>query len=344
METIQKLSGAYGPAGFELEAAKTALELLRPLVEEAYLDRFGNVIGIQSCGKKAAKKLLLDAHLDEVGLIVMGHEEGFLRFAPLGGVDARILPNRELTILTDPPRFGVVATKPPHVMTAGESDKAVALSDLLVDVGLSQDEAIRCIPVGTTMVFQEGCFALGKEQIAGKALDDRSCFAILLETLRLLQGTALDVDLYVQGSCQEEVSGAGAMVGTYGIHPELAVAVDVTFGSSVDSPADQTFPLGNGPAIGIGPNMSQWMTERLVKKAQELEMPYQIEVIAGNSGTNGGDIQISREGVATAQLSLPLNYMHTPLEAIHRKDLENCSKLLAAFIENLGEEEVLCSI
>jgi endoglucanase len=342
METMEKLSGVHGPAGFEGAVARTAMELLEPLVDEVHLDRLGNVVGVKACGREGAYKLLLDAHLDEVGFIVMGHEEGFLRFASLGGVDARILPDRELTILTDPPLFGVVATKPPHVMAEGESDKTIALSDLRIDVGFSQEEATRRIPVGNPAVFREGCYALGADRIAGKALDDRSCFAVLLETLRMLQKSALDVDVYVLGSCREEINSAGATVGTYGIHPELAVAVDVTFGRSIDSPDEKTFPLGSGPVIGIGPNMAGWMTERLVKKAEELELPYQMEVMSGSSGTNGWEIQVSREGVATAILSLPLNYMHMPLEVIHQSDVENCSKLLAAFIENLGEEAALC--
>lgn len=321
---------------------QTAMELLRPLMDEVYLDRMGNVIGVKACGKRDAPTLLLDAHLDEVGFIVMGHEEGFLRFAPLGGVDARILPDRELTILTNPPLFGVVATKPPHVMEAGESDKAIALSDLRVDVGLDQEEAVRCIPVGTPMVFREGCYPLGQGQIAGKALDDRSCFAVLLETLRLLGKTPLGVDLYVLGSCREEIDSAGATVGAYGIHPDLAVAVDVTFGRSVDTPAEKTFPLGKGPVIGIGPNMSSWMTERLIKTAEQLKQPYQIEVMAGNSGTNGWEIQVSQEGVATAILSLPLNYMHTPLEVLQETDVQYSAELLAAFLQQLGEGEVTC--
>ena len=343
METIRMLTGAHGPSGFEVAAAEQAEQLLAPFVDRVWRDRLGNVIGVKYCGRENAPKLLLDAHLDEVGFIVMGHEEGFLRFAPLGGVDARMLPDRELTILTDPPLFGVVATKPPHVMTAGEGDKAIPLSNLRIDVGFSQEEAVRRIPVGTPVVFREGCYALGNDRIAGKALDDRSCFAVLLQTLELLQGKKLDVDLYILGSCREEINSAGAAVGTYGIHPQLAVAVDVTFGRAVDTPAEKTFPLGAGPVIGIGPNMSRWMTEQLVEITEALEIPYQLEVMAGNSGTNGWEIQVSREGVATAILSLQLNYMHTPLEVIHRADVERCAKLLAAFLEQLKGEGLECS-
>ena len=166
---------------------------------------------------------------------------------------------------------------------------------------------------------------------------------MLLRALELLREAALDVDLYVLGACREELNSAGATVGTYGIHPQMAVAVDVTFGQSVDTPKEKGFPLGKGPAIGVGPNLSRWMTERLMEKAERLGIPYQIEVMSGNTGTDAWEIQVSREGVATAMLSLPLKYMHTPLEVLHRDDVEQSARLLAAFIEHLGEEGPVCS-
>lgn len=342
IETIRTLSQAHGPTGFEQRAVQTAKDLLSPLVDEVYIDRIGSLVGVKRCGKENARKVLLDAHLDEVGFIVMGHEEGFLRMASLGGVDARVLPDRELTILTDPPRFGVVAAKPPHVMASGEGDKAIAIEDLRVDVGLSQERAEQEIPVGTPMVFREGCYALGSDRIAGKALDDRSCFAILLETLRLSQKRQLAVDLYLLGSCREEVNGAGATAAAYAIAPDFAIAVDVTFGKAPDTPSTGSFSLGGGPTIGIGPNMSHWMAEKLEKTAQSLEIPYQLEIIPGNSGTNGWEIQIAREGIPTAVVSLPLNYMHTPLEVASVTDIHRCARLLAGFLADLGEEGTEC--
>ena len=186
---LETLCQANAPTGFEGPAVEVAKGLLTPLVDEVYTDRIGSVVGVKRCGKEHARRVLLDAHLDEVGFIVMGHDEGFLRIAPLGGIDPRILPDRELTILTDPPRFGVVATKPPHVMAAGEGNKAIPIADLRVDVGLSQEKVVREIPVGTPVVFREGCYALGDDRMTGKAMDDRSCFVILVETLKLLQKT-----------------------------------------------------------------------------------------------------------------------------------------------------------
>lgn len=335
---LGQLCALSGPSGFESEVAQAAADLLRPWMDEVTIDRMGTVIAVRRCGRDGAPKLLLDAHLDEIGFIITGHEEGFLRFAPLGGVDPRMLPDRELTILTKPPMLGIAACLPPHVQSREDMDRSQAISDMVLDVGLAQEEAQRLIPIGTPAVYRTGCTPLGEDLFCGKALDDRACFAILLDAMERLKDEPLDVDVYVLGSTQEETHSTGAITAAYGIVPDLCVAVDVTHGDSPDAPKDKTFQLGGGPVIGVGPNCTKWMEARLQRKAKELDLPIQLEVMSGHSGTNGWPLQISREGVATAVLSLPLRYMHTPVETVHRKDLTDTAALLAAFILGLGEE------
>ena len=332
---LETLCGCTAPSGFEAPAAQTARALLEPLVDQVSIDRMGNVIGVRRCGKPGAKTVLLDAHLDEIGLIVTGAEEGFLRFSTIGGVDPRMLPGREVTILTDPPIPGMVAA--PNPMQDDES-KAVPIPELVVDAGLTQEQAEKLL--GTPMVYRGSCFPLGEDQMCGKAMDDRSCFAALLRSLELLKDKNLDVDVYVMGSTREEVSGVGATVGTWSVQPDCCIAVDVTHGRTPDGPSDKTFALGGGPAVGVGPNMARWMTQRLLDKAKEREIPFQQEVMSGHTGTNGWEMQISREGVATAVLSLPLKYMHSPIEVLSLSDMEGVARLLAAFAENLGKEAV----
>ena len=334
-QALERLCTCTAPSGFEGPAAAVAAELLRPLVDEVSIDRMGNVLGVRRSKTPGAPKLLLDAHLDEIGLIVTGVEDGFLRFRSIGGVDPRMLPGRELMVLTDPPLRGLVACP-----AGGDEDKSVPLNELYVDVGLSQEEAERAIPVGTPMVYRAGCFPLGEDQMCGKSMDDRACFVTLLRAAELLRDKELDVELHIMGSTREEVSGAGAVVGTWAVAPDFCVAVDVTHGKTPDGPADKTFDLGGGPAIGVGPNMTRWMTERMIAKAREHSIPYQLEVMSGHTGTNGWEMQISREGVATSVLSLPLKYMHTPVETLSLADMEGVAQLLAAFTENLGKEAV----
>lgn len=341
-QILTRLCTLSGPSGFEREVTGAAAELLRPLTDQVYTTRLGSVVGVRRCGRENAPKLLLDAHLDEIGLIVTGHEEGFLRFSSLGGVDPRMLPDREVVLLTDPPICGVVACLPPHVQTAEDMDKALPIKDLCIDVGLSREEAERRIPIGTPATYRGGCMSLGEELLCGKALDDRAGFAVLLDVLEQLRGKELNVDLYVLGSTQEETHSTGAVTAAYEIAPDRCVAVDVTHGDSPDASKNETFPLGKGPVIGVGPNCAVSMSGYLKALAKQAEIPFQIEVMSGSSGTNAWPIQISREGVATAVVSIPERYMHTPVEVVSKRDLEDAAKLLAAFVERLGEEGEAC--
>ena len=249
-EILRALCGVGAPSGFERPAVLAARELLEPLVDEIWIDRLGSLVGVRRCGKPGAKKLLLDAHLDEVGLVVTGIKDGFLLFKA-NGVDVRMLPDREMTILTQPPILGVVACLPPHVLSAEEREKAPEIKDLYVDIGLSQEEAERRIPVGTPMVYRTDFTALGKRQLCAKAMDDRACFAALLRTAELLRDQELDVDLYIVGSACEETGGVGARVLAQGLSPDFCVAVDVTHGKTPDSPKEGAFVMGSGPVVGI---------------------------------------------------------------------------------------------
>lgn len=335
---LERLSLLRGPSGFERPVAETAVELMRPLLDEANVDRFGNAVGVRLCGRPGAPRLLLDAHLDEVGLMVTGVEEGFLRFRTIGGVDPRMLPDQEVTVLTDPPILGVVACLPPHVLKAEDMRRSIPVDQLRVDVGLTQEQAERAVPIGTSMVYREEPVLLRNGRFSGKALDDRACFAVLLRTAELLRDKSLDVDLYLLGSTREEVSGAGVRVGTYGIHPDFCVAVDVTHAKAPDTGSSRQSKLGGGPQIGMGPSMTRWMTQRMRTKAGELGIPCDVEVMEGHTGTNGWYMQTVREGIATAVVSLPLRYMHSPVETVALEDIESTAALLAAFIEHLGGE------
>lgn len=335
-EILGKLCAVSAPTGFEAPAAALAQELLAPLVDEVYQNTLGSVVGVRRCGKEKAPKLLIDAHLDEIGMIVTGHEQGFLRFAPLGGVDPRMLPDRELVILTNPPRPGVIACTPPHVQTAQEQNNALAITDLFIDVGLSQEEAEREIPLGTPATFQGGCQPLGEHLLWGKAMDDRACFAILLDVAERLQEQTLHADIYFLGSVDEERLSSGALTATWDIDPDCCIAVDVTHGDTPDGKKERTFPLGKGPTIGLGPNCTPWMAEQFFDLAEREKLPVQTEVMAGPSGTNGWPMQIVRAGVATAIISLPLRYMHSPLETLHREDLNTTATLLTDFISQYG--------
>lgn len=339
---LTELCEQTAPSGFELPAAQAAMRLLKPLVDEVSIDTLGNVIGFRRCGKPNAKTLLLDAHLDEVGLILTGIQDGFLRFRGLGGIDPRVLVDRELMILTEPPIFGVVSCLPPHVQKSGDSDKAESMDQLMIDIGMTQEQAVKTVPIGTPIVYRQASYPLGENEFCGKSLDDRSCFVTLLRAVELLSEKDLDVDLCILGSVCEEVGGRGARTGAFSVAPNWCVAVDVTFGQTPDLSSEQCpCKLHKGPAIGIGPVVPRWMSDRFIEKAKAEDIPFQTEIMSGSTGTNGDDFQTAREGIATAVLSLPLKYMHTPMEVIGLDDMEQTARLLACFAENLGKEAVV---
>jgi endoglucanase len=341
-KTLESFCSLSGPSGFEQTVSHYAVNIMQPLVDEAYVDRFGNAVGILRCGKPNAKKLLFASHLDEIGLISTGVEDGFLHFATIGGVDPRMLPNRELTIMTDPPLFGVVACLPPHVLSKEEMNQSIPIADLRIDVGLSPSETEKTVPVGTPITFRKTGFSLGEDKFCGKSLDDRSCFLSLLMAVELLKDKQLDTDIYILGSTREEIDSGGASVGVFSLRPDACIAVDVTHAQTPDGgPKNQDCKLGLGPVIGMGPNMTRKMAKHMFEKAKEKNISVQTEVTEGNSYTDGWVMQIAREGIATSIVSLPLRYMHTPIETISICDIENLAGLLAAFSEDPSWEEAL---
>lgn len=340
LASLTALCTCSGPSGREGRTLDQAADLLRPFVDRVWQDPFGNVVGVRRCGKENAKRVVLDAHLDEVGLVITGAKDGFLTFRPVGGIDPRILPDQEVTILSQPPRLGVVAVLPPHVQKAGEADNSLTIDQLCLDAGLTQKEGEELI--GTFAVPKSRVRSLLNGRVSAKALDDRAGFVTILRTAELLRDVSLDVDLYFLGSSREETNGGGALVGAFALDPHCFVAVDVTHARTPDAPKEGTFPAGKGTVIGLGPNIARWMSQRLIDKAKENELPYSLEVMTGHSGTNAWRVQTAREGIATAVLSLPLKYMHSPVETLDLADLETTAVLLAAFVTDLAKEGGEC--
>ena len=332
---ILELSQAHSPSGSERRAAESIAAQLRESMDEVWTDVMGNVIACRRCGREGAPKLLLDAHMDEIGLIILGFEGGYARFATLGGVDARTLPGRELYLMTeDGPLYGVIACLPPHVLTAAQREETIEVKDLYIDLGLEDGVAQARIPVGTPGVFRGDAEVFNEKYICGKALDDKACVAIILDAVDRLRDKQLNIDLYVQASVQEELGMRGAVPAAYQVEPDYCIAIDVGHGKTPDSPPVNLGEMGGGVSIARGPNMNHALTERLVETAKHAKIPHQFEVCPGVSGTNAWPIQISRGGVATALLSLPLKYMHTPVEVIKIADAQAISDLLCAFIED----------
>lgn len=334
-ELTKELCSLSGPSGFESAVYDYIADYVRPFADEVRTDVMGNLMAVKRCGKPDAKTLMLDAHMDEIGLIVTAAEDGFLKFAALGGVDARMLPAREVRVLGERTLFGVIDTLPPHILKEEDMEKAIEIDKLYIDVGLTQAEAEKLAPAGTPVVYAAGCEELGEDQLCGKALDDRSCAAILMKVFEDVCDKTLGVDVCLLISTQEEVGLRGASVGAWTLAPDYAVVSDVTHAKTPDA-RDVTMEAGKGAAIGVGPNMNAAMTRELFRLAEEKGIPCQTEVCpGGSSGTNAAAVQVSRAGVATALVSLPIKYMHTPLETARLDDMESVRRLIAEYVLSL---------
>lgn len=336
-ELTKQLCAAAGPAGFEAPVFAIIRDYLSPFADEIKSDALGNLMAIKRCGREGAKTVMLNAHMDEIGLIVTGAEDGYLRFASLGGVDPRMLPALEVRVLTEPPIFGVIDTLAPHLLSQDASNTAFEADKLRIDIGMSQEQAEKAVLPGTPVVFANGCQEIGTGMLCGKALDDRSCAAIVIKAFELLSARELSVDLCCLISTQEEVGHRGAFVGAWSLQPDIAIVVDVTHGKTPDAPHVHT-ECGKGPVIEYGPNMNRSLTGELIRLASDRELTYQIGVSAGgNSGTDAHAIQISRQGVATALISLPLKYMHTPVEMVCLEDMTTLQRLICEYVLEGGE-------
>lgn len=330
-EKIKTLCNAYGVSGDEFAVAKKAAELLEPYVDRVEIDKFGNVSGYKSCGKPGAKTLMLDAHIDEIGFLVTGiTDEGFLRFMGIG-VDQRMLPGGTLNVMTKTGNIlGVVGAVPPHLQAPGDNTKSLPIENLYVDVGMPVEEVKKKVRIGDYMTFTSQAFDLLGDQICGKSFDDRACFCCLLHALELLKDKELNVDLIVIGTTKEEVGGHGASYRTYCDRPDLAVAIDVCHARTDDNlPGDRVNDLGGGPVITVGTNSVPRYARKLMEIARAKNIPYQVSAAPAATGTNAWSMQIIESGCPTIVASLPLKYMHSPVEVIKMSDVENVGRLLA---------------
>ena len=335
METIkilEQLCTAAGVSGGEFPASAAALGLLGKYADKAEIDAFGNVIGY--IGDDESKPLLLlDAHIDRIGLVVTYIEEdGFLKVGKCGGIDRRTLLAQTVTVYGKEPVKGIISTLPPHV--AKDSGKAAKLDDIVIDMGLSGEKAKELIPQGS-LVTIDGIFSkLGENRVCSPANDDRAGVAALLYTAELLKNEKeLPYRVAVQFAAQEEVGCRGAVISTFNINPDCAIAVDVSFAQSKGVEASKAGKLGKGPMIGIAASLDREIFKSLVDTAKEKEIPYQIEGMGGSTGTDADAITVSRGGVRTGLVSIPQRYMHTPCEVVEITDIENTGRLIAEFIK-----------
>lgn len=343
-ELIKTLSNMRGISGYEYRINENIKDMLSGFCDDAKIDNLGNVIAVKKCGKENAKKVLIEAHIDEIGLMVSDIDEnGFISIVNVGGIDPRILPSAEVIIHGKRDIKGVIGAKPPHLLEDGEADKSSEMKDMAIDTGLSPDEVKSIVSIGDSITMAVSCTELMGDQLTGKSLDDRACAAAVITVLKNLQKLNLSVDAYAVFAAKEEVGGFGAMTATYNINPDIAIAIDVCHGITPDNSKD-AYEIGEGCVITIGPNIHPKISDRLINTAKEYNIKHQLEVEGGNTGTDAWVMQVVGAGIPTGLLSVPLKYMHTTVETISVSDAVSVSNLLTFFLQNLDSEmeEWLC--
>lgn len=303
-----------------------------PLVDEARLDRLGSYIGLKrgQAGTPRPPRVLAAAHIDSIGAMVTAIEPGgFLRFAPVGGVDRRLLMAQEVEVHGRRVIPGLVGSKPPHITTPEERKRQTPVEELYIDTGLPEAEVREAVRIGDPVLPRYEFRRLQGDRVSSRYLDNRASAAALAVALEELGRLRHEADFYAAGTVGEEFGGMpGATVATYAVEPDIVIAVDVTFAKHPGSEKG-SFPLGEGPTIGVGPNCTHKLTRLIRKVAEELSIPYRLEVMEGSSGTDAWAMQVVRGGAATGVISIPIRYMHTPVELASLSDIQNAGRLLA---------------
>lgn len=341
VELLRELSQASGISGYEDAVRAIARKAFEPHVDTLRTDALGNLIALKKgtrVDESPARSIMLAAHNDEIGLMVTGFERDFIRFTKVGGVDVRTILGQEVLVHAKRPLPGIVASRPPHVLSAKERQSTLPLDKLFIDVGMSAEQMKELVHVGDLVTMRRDFIELAGGYVSGKAFDDRAGVVSLALCLEALSTMSHGWDVYAVATTQEEVGLRGAIVSAYGVAPDIAIAVDVGFGQQQGVSEAESVSMDGGPAIGVGPNIHPVMREGLVAAAQEYELKHQLEIIPGASGTDAWAIQVAREGIPTALLSIPLRYMHTSVETVYIKDIERTARLMALFIAGLDNE------
>ena len=331
IKQLARLCNAFGVSGAESEIR--ALLETEIQADETYTDKAGNLIAVKKSENPDAPVLLLDAHMDSVGLCVKEvAERGFLRVSSVGGMDAKILPNTLVEVGKNH-ILGIVASKPPHLMDEKDKENVVPLTQLWIDTGdnasdIRVGDRVRYAPRFTEML----------SAVSGTYLDNRLGCALILEVFSALKDKKLPFTLKAVFSSGEESGLKGAIFSD--IQADAALVLDVTFGKTPDETSDEALECGQGVAIGVGVDLHRTISENLTKCAEKAGISYQTEVLEYNSGTNARAYQTLGFGIPCGLLSVPIRYMHTPVETVFRQDYDSTLCLLTAYLESLSAEDI----
>ncbi len=333
-----RLSALPSVSGNEDMAYDGLKEICGHLFDEVITLPTGCFIGIKKSKKEKAKKILLDAHLDQIGFVVSGYAgKGFLKLASVGGIDTRVLCANEVSIhCPDGPLYGVISSVSPHLRAPGEKDGPIRLDALSVSTSLTAEQLKERVPIGTPVSFKASPVLLKNDRMASPQMDDKICIASILLAVEKLKDSQLDFDIYALFSGGEEVGYIGAKTGGWFIDPDYAIALDVCGAYGPDMPEWRSdCVLGGGFAVSYSATTDRAFTNRIINTAKNYNIDYQLLGEPSHTGTNAHALALIRDGVPAALISIPLRNMHTYTEVISLRDVESAAQLIACVIKDL---------
>lgn len=335
-EILNKLCMACGVSGNEYDVSEIAAEMLKDYTQNVIIDNNGNVYA--NFGKAdTPKSILLDAHIDRIGLVVTYIDDnGFLKGGSCGGLDMRTLPGSSVTVYGKEPITGVICTLPPHLQK--DDSQAIDKDEIWIDTGLPCEVVREKVSLGDCVMLNSFMRPLLNDRVACGALDNRIGCAVLIRCAELLKDKELPCRLTILLSVQEETTESGAKTGIDNFFSDEAVIVDVGFAHQNGVPNEKSGALGGGSIITLAPSLSKPVTEKLIEISKEMGLACDYEVCGGTTGTNADAIASARSGVACGVISIPERNMHTQVEVIDLKDAENIAQLLAKFILGNGSD------
>ena len=344
IQLLSKICETPGAPGFEQKIRELVINTVKPYVDDIKIDNMGNVItlkkGTLSDGEK--KKVMIAAHMDEIGFIVTYiNENGFVWFTPLGGFDPKTLTNQRVIVHGRKDLIGVMGSKPVHFMGPEEKTKAPKIEDFFIDLGMNKEEVEKYVNIGDPITRERSLIEMGS-CVNCKSLDNRVSVFILIETLKLLEDFPHDV--YGVFTVQEEVGLRGASVAAHHINPDFAFALDTTIAYDVPiaRPQEKVTELGKGAAIKIMDSSAiadYRMVQYMKKVAIENNIKWQPEILIAG-GTDTAPLQrMSLMGSIAGAVSIPTRHIHQVIETVHKEDIGNCIRLLKACIENLQKHD-----
>lgn len=340
VDLLKKICETPGAPGFEQRIRAVVLEELKGLTDELSIDNMGNVIAVKK--GKSDKRVMIAAHMDEIGFIVKHiDEDGFVRFHPLGGFDPKTLTSQRVIVHGKEDLYGVLGSKPIHLMKPEERSKMMPLSEYFIDLGMEKEKVDQLVTVGNPITRDRALIEMG-DCVNSKSLDNRVSVFILLEVLKALKGKEVPHDVYAVFTVQEEVGLRGAISATHLIDPDFGFGLDVTIAFDVPGaqPHEMVTKLGKGTAVKImdGSVISDYrMVDFLCKLATKYDIPYQKEVLPAGGTDTAGIQRFGKKGAITGAISIPLRHIHQTIEMAHKKDIRDSIDLLTRALEDLDQ-------